>query len=234
MTTSMREPHPEFEGIYDVPEAARYLKASPNGNVVYSVSSAKLIRWIRRGVASPELIDVPGRELLIAFEDLISVRVVAALRACGVRWSEIDRTEEWLRNETGHDRPFATEYLWTGQGDIFVDWKRRLVSASGNGQLALGMLQEYLIPVHGLMFSDETHVAASWEPMTGVTLEPQIQFGSPCIKGTRIPTRAVAGMIAAGDSFDLVSRSYGLSTDEVNAACEWEARVHGEQPAIAA
>ena len=217
----------DYSGIYDVPEVARYIKASTGANALFSVSSAKLIRWIRRGVASPDLVSVPGTELLIAFEDLISMRVVTALRSVGVKWSEIDRTECWLRNEAGHERPFATEYLWTGQGDIFVDWTERLLSASRNGQLALVLLKEYLIPVHGLVFGEKSKVAVSWEPMTGIVLEPMVQFGSPCLKGTRIPARTIAGMIEAGDSVEWVAQSYGLSSDEVKAACDWEARVIG-------
>ena len=69
---------PIFEGIYDVPEAARYLKASVHGDVAYPVTSTKLIRWIRKGLASPELSGDPGRDLLIAFEDLVSLRIIAA------------------------------------------------------------------------------------------------------------------------------------------------------------
>ena len=222
---SAYEPPLIFDGIYDVPEAARYLKAAVHGSLVYSVSSKKLIRWIRRGIASPDLVGLPGAELFIAFEDLISVRVVAALRAAGVGWSEMDRTEQWLRTETGSRRPFATEYLWTGQGQIFVDWTQRLVSASRSGQLALGMLREYLIPIHGLEFSDVTHVATSWEPVDGIVLEPEIQFGTPCLKGTRIPARTVAGMVEAGDSVDWIAKMYDLSHDEVKAACDWESRL---------
>ena len=214
-----------FDGIYDVPEAARYLKAAAYGSVVYSVNSTKLIRWIRRGLASPDLVGLSGTELLIAFEDLISMRVVAALRAVNVSWSEIDKTEGWLRKETGSKRPFATEYLWTGQGQVFVDWTERLVSASRNGQLALGILKEYLIPIHGLVFSGETHVATSWEPLDGIVLEPQIQFGAPCVKGTRIPTRAISGMIEAGDSPEWVAQAYKISKGEVQAAYDWESRL---------
>ena len=219
------EESPAFDGIYDVPEAARYLKAAVHGNLIYSVNSAKLIRWIRRGIASPDLVNLSGIELLIAFEDLISMRVVAALRAVHVRWSEIDKTERWLRDKTGAEQPFATEYLWAGQGQIFIDWTERLVSASRNGQLALGILKEYLIPIHGLVFSGETHVATSWEPLDGIVLEPQIQFGAPCIKGTRIPTRAISGMIEAGDSPAWIAQAYEITRDEVQAAYDWESRL---------
>ena len=212
-------------GIYDPPEAARYLRVGSLWAGEYALDSTTLIRWIRRGLASPELKHVRGRELLLEFNDLISMRVVIALRASGVSWREIRHTEAWLREQTGLSHPLATEDLWTGQGELFVDWTRRLISGSRNGQVAFALLQEYLIPVHGLRFSTETHIASSWEPRAGVLLEPRIQFGAPCIKGTRIPTRTVAGMVEAGDSPDWVAIGFGITTAEVEAACEWESRL---------
>ena len=214
-----------FEGVYDVPETARYLKAAAHAEQLYPVPSGTLIRWIRRGLASPELSDVHGRELLIDFEDVISLRVIAALRAVGVSWLEIYRSGEWLRSATGVSRPFATDWLWAGQGEVFAEWSDLLVSASRHGQLALGLLREYLIPIHGLMFSEATHAATSWEPLNGVVLQPAVQFGSPCVKGTRIPTRTIAGMIEAGDSATWVASAFALAPDEVQAACDWESRL---------
>ena len=219
---------PAFDGIYDVPEAAGYLKAATHGDAVYPVSSTKLIRWIRRGLASEELATMHGVELLIAFEDLVSMRVIAALRSVGVSWFEIKKTEQWLRNETGVQRPFATEIIWAGQGQIFADWTGRLLSASRHGQMALEVLRQYLIPIHGLEFSDSSIVATSWEPLTGILLEPQIQFGAPCIKGTRIPTRTISGMITAGDPVSWITAAFGISDDEVDAACEWESRLRSK------
>ena len=213
---------PRFCGIYGVPEVARYLKAVPHAQDVYPVSSTKLLRWIRRGMASPDLVTAHGTEMVIDFEDLISMRVVASLRAVGVKWTEIRRAREWLQKATRTERPFATEYMWAGQGEVFVDWTHRLISASRRGQYALGILQDYLIPIHGLEFDDDTRLATSWEPVDGVVLQPRIQFGAPCIKGTRIPTRTVWGMVEAGDSVDWVAGAYGISSDEVTAACGWE------------
>ena len=214
-----------FGGIYDVPEAARYLMASEQGKSVYPVSAGKLIAWIRRGVGSPDLVAVPGREVLIEFEDLVSMRVIAALRASGVGWPAIHEAELWLRREAGSERPFATETLWTGQNQIFVEWRRQLVAASSAGQLAFDLLMDYLLPVNGLMFSEETHMATSWEPVSGVLLEPTVQFGAPCIKGTRIPTRTVAGMIEAGDSPEYVARAFDQPIEAVEEACDWERRL---------
>ena len=229
MTTVLHnaETPPVFEGIYDVPEAARYLRAAMHGHIVYSASAAKLIRWIRHGLASHDLIGLPGVDLLIAFEDLISMRVIAALRSAGIGWRAIDRGEQWLREETGAQRPFATEAIWAGQGQVFTKWTEQLLSASRYGQIAFEMLNQYLIPIHGLKFGELSRVAVSWEPTEGVVLEPQVQFGAPCIKGTRIPTRTIFGMVEAGDPLEWVASAYGISSNQVQVAYDWESLVSG-------
>mgnify|MGYP001094329519 CR=1 FL=1 len=81
----------KYEGIYEVPEAACYLRTSMRLATPLNVTSTKLIYWIRRGLTLPDLIEIPGRELLITFEDLISMRVIAALRAAGVSFKKIYR-----------------------------------------------------------------------------------------------------------------------------------------------
>ncbi len=214
---------PAFEGIYDVPAAARYLLAARHATHVYPVTSRTLIAWIRRGLTDPELIGIPGRELLIAFEDLISLRIIMALRAAGVSWARIRKAERWLRDHTGRARPFATQQLWTESSEVFADFGDLLIAASQHGQIAMSLIKEFLIPVHGLQF--ENKIAARWEPLKHVLLDPCIQFGEPCINGTRIPTRSVWDMIRAGDSPDLVRDAYDISARELAAAIEWEQHV---------
>ena len=227
MVTLTHEANPSVfgRGIYDIPEAARYLQAAAHADELYPVSSRKLIDWIRRGLTSPELAEVHGRELLVEFDDLISLRIIAALRAVGVSWEEIRITNQWLREQTGHVRPFATEHLWAGQGQMYVEWTERLISGSRSGQIAFDTLRQYLIPIHGLKFDPASKAAKSWEASDGVVLEPDIQFGAPCIKGTRIPTRTIVGMIEAGDSAHWVARAYGIDPEEVEIALGWESRL---------
>ena len=213
-----------FEGIYDLPEAARYLKAARHSDEVYPVSSTNLTRWIRHGLASPDLRRIQGRDLLIAFEDLISMRVIAALRAAKVSWPAIYTAEQLLRSMTRARRPFATETVWTGQGEVFAEFCSRLISVSRHGQMGLDLLREYLISIHGLTFN-EVHKADTWEPVFGVVFDPLLQFGAPCLKGTRIPTRTISGMIEAGDTASWVAEAYGLSNGEVHTALDWESRL---------
>lgn len=222
MVLDIISPHRhEFEGIYDAPEAAKYIATTLSPRLPFIITSNKVIRWIRYGLADPELEALPGRELLLTFEDLISMRVIAALRAAGVTFKKIYVAEKWLRDRTGHRRPFATEMLWTERSDIFVELKKKLIAASRFGQYAFDILQEYLIPVHGLVF-DQRGVAVSWEPEDEIMLDPLIQFGDPCIKDTRIPTKALWCMVKGGDSVEFVANSYGLTLRQVDRAIVWE------------
>lgn len=216
-------PDTEFAGVYDIPQAVRYIYGSRLAGEVYRVDSKKLIRWIRNGVASQGLAEVPGRRMVITFEDLVSLRVIAALRAANVNFRAIYAAEDWLRRKTGVARPFATEIVWTEGTAIFIELHERLISASRYGQLAMDLLREYLVPVHGLTFRNR--LAATWESADGVLLDPRVQFGAPCVKGTRVPTRSIWGMIEAGDSSGWVAQSYRLSEEEVEAAIAWENRI---------
>jgi len=210
-----------FEGIYEASEASRFIATTLKKITPLNISSRKVIYWIRRGLTDKDLVLVPGRELILNFEDLISMRVIAALRATGVKFSRIYEAEKWLRKVTGHRRPFATEMLWTEKSDIFVDMKRQLIAASRSGQYAMQILEDYLIPVHGISFS-ESHIANTWEPSIDVLLDPLIQFGAPCISGTRIPTRTLWGMIMGGDTIEYVTQSYHLTVKQVQNAIDWE------------
>ena len=145
--------HPvRFEGIYEASEASRIIATTLRIDTPLNISSRKVIYWIRRGLTDRGLVIIPGRELLMTFEDVISMRVIAALRAAGVKFSRIYEAEKWLRKVTGHPKPFATEMLWTEKSDVFVDMKRQLIAASRGGQYAFQILEEYLIPVHGIIF----------------------------------------------------------------------------------
>ena len=220
MTMLMEHPA-RFEGIYEAREASRFIATTLRTDTPLNITSRKVIYWIRRGLTDRDLLIIHGRELLLAFEDVISMRVIAALRAAGVKFPRIYEAEKWLRKVTGHSRPFATEMLWTEKSDIFVDMKRKLIAASRSGQYAFQILEEYLIPVHGIRFNEQ-HVAQTWEPRINILLDPLIQFGAPCIKDTRIPTRTLWGMVMGGDTTEYVAQSYHLTIEQVQNAIDWE------------
>lgn len=212
-----------FVGIYSPPTAARLLLASRDADEVYPVSSRTLVRWAHNGLVTPGLAQVRGREIILTFEDLISLRVIAALRAAKVTWQTIRNAEQWLRSTISYPRPFAREELWTTRSDVFTRFKGMLISASSHGQLAMDIIVDYLIPVSGISFDEQ--IARKWEPRDLIVLDPKVQFGEPCIKGTRIPAQSIASMIRSGDPEKFVMASYGISSDELRAALDWAERV---------
>ena len=217
-------------GIYEVTEAASYLRVTLPKILCSEISltSSKLIRWIRHGLADKSLIDVNGHQMVITFEDLICMRVISFMRSFGISFQAIHRAHSWLEEITGHPRPFATERLWVedlGAMDIYADMENMLAVANRGGQFAFtALVKEKLIPVHNMTF-DEFGVASSWSPDDYIRIDPTIQFGRPCITGTRIPTSDIAGMIEAGDSEEFLAASYGLSVAQVVSAKMWEEKL---------
>jgi len=228
---------PVFEGIYVAPEASLYLIATlkrdvPTRHQVYPARSRNLIRWIRAGLASPELKNVPGRELLITFEDLVSMRVIALLRSLGVSWPKIRRAEQWMRDKTGYRRPFAVERVWTETEDVFAEFPEGFIAASRRGQLAfVELFGQYLQPVEDMTFVryNGVSVAATWTPHEDVMMNPKIQFGEPCIVGTRMRTRILWLMRNGGDSIEYLSRAFNLTVQQIGHALEWEHRLRAVQ-----
>lgn len=227
----------KFKGIYIAPEAAIYLTATLKSDVhierpAYPVNSRNLIRWIRVGLMSPELREIPGRELLIGFEDLISMRVIAILRSLGVSWKRIHKAEDWLREQSGYPRPFAIERVWTETKDVFAEFHEGFIAASRGGQLAFTeMIAQYLKSVQDMIFvpHNGVSVADSWIPHADVMMNPRIQFGEPCVKGTRMRTRVLWQMRNGGDSTSYLIRAFGLTETQVEHALEWEHRLRAVQ-----
>jgi uncharacterized protein (DUF433 family) len=208
-----------FVGIYEAPRAALYLSATTRRRI----SPRRLIRWVRLELASPYLSKVDSRDLLLEFEDLVTLRMVAILNQAGFSISHILRAEQYFRKMTGDPRPFATRPFWTWKHNIFAELEGQLVSGSKAGQQAFAFVREQLKTVD-LEFNDQG-VAALWVPHEDVTLKPTVQFGAPCVAGTRIPTRAIWSMIRGGDREDSVAKAYNLALDKVRHAMEWETRL---------
>lgn len=149
------------------------------------------------------------------------MRVIATLRASGVPFRKIRVAEDWLRNKTGHERPFAVEQMWTESSDVFMEMHDQLVAASRSGQYAMELVREQLIPVHGLTFNSR-QVACMWQPREQIVVDPELQFGQSCISGTGITTSSIIAMVKAGDSPKAIAESYRIGVDEVESALAWE------------
>jgi uncharacterized protein (DUF433 family) len=223
-----------YTGIYTIRDAALYLRSttpppliplrqwSPKRRQFIAPTSRHLAAWLRTGLDEKSGRDGRRRGSTINFTDLVRLRMIVLLRSRGIPHAAIRRAEETARELTRSQEPFVTEQLWTSSTDIFLRFRETLVAASKGPQAVMAFMEEYFTPVHhGLTFG-QGDVADSWRPTAGVLIDPKVQFGAPCIEGTRIPTEAVWALYQAGDSVDALAEMYRVKHREIEAAIAWE------------
>lgn len=212
---------PRFLGTYSVPNAALYIYATMANGTRFKLTTRHLYFWVREGLAGGYLTGTKNGHLFITFKDLVSLRIVAAMRANGIKPREISIAEDELRKMFGWEYPFTMADIWTAKPDVFIKVKGILLSASRHMQAAMDFFEQYLQPVHGLTF-DLFGSSAAWEPHRGILLDPQVQFGEPCIQGTRVPTQVISSFYKAGDSVDELAYMYELNKSQLEDAIVWE------------
>ena len=70
----------------------------------------------------------------------------------------------------------------------------------------------------------------SMEVYPGITMDPAVRFGKPCIKGTRIDVATVLGRFAAGEKIEDIEDDYQLSRDQIMAALAYATHVTEHLP----
>ena len=64
----------------------------------------------------------------------------------------------------------------------------------------------------------------------GIVVDPEVRFGRPVIKGTRVPIDIVLGQLAAGLTVEAVAGEYGVTRDAVLAVLRYAAeRIASEE-----
>ena len=159
-----------------------------------------------------------------SFADLISLFVVRQLLREGVPPRNIRAAEKYLRQRWVLERPFIRcETIQTDGKHVWVDREvipGQIESADQHGQQAL--LEPIRASLKSVHFHDGS--AAYWAPMSGVVVDPRIQFGEPVVRGTRIPTSAVAGVVRNLGKEEAMLR-FGLGKSLIDSAVAFEERV---------
>jgi uncharacterized protein (DUF433 family) len=70
----------------------------------------------------------------------------------------------------------------------------------------------------------------SMEVYPGITMDPEVRFGKPCIKATRVDVATVLGRFAAGDKIEDIQEDYQLTRDQVMAALAYATHVAEHLP----
>jgi uncharacterized protein (DUF433 family) len=63
------------------------------------------------------------------------------------------------------------------------------------------------------------------EVFPGISMDPDVRFGKPCLSGTRIDVATIVGALAAGETIDTVAAEYALTVEHVRTALAYAAHV---------
>ena len=226
------ENRPSSSGVYAAQDAAVLINATapvihdlPSGlHPLPLVTTRHVYRWAREGLSGRYLEGLRGREVALTFRDLVTLRMVAVFRSYGVRPKEIRDTHHKLQQARGWAHPFAMEPVWISGLDIIIRENNIPIAPSRNWQIALDFIDQFVGPVHHLLFGPSKQ-AIAWEPEPGILLDPAISFGEPCLKRTRVPTETLWALHSAGDSTEAIANAYNLPRDKVESAIAWEEKL---------
>ena len=56
------------------------------------------------------------------------------------------------------------------------------------------------------------------EIFPGISMDPGIRFGKPCLTGTRIDVATVVEALAAGESIEAVRDAYAVTSEQIQSA----------------
>jgi uncharacterized protein (DUF433 family) len=213
---------------YRIMEAARYAGVSSQTVADWHSSNKTNRAKLSHRIARAEL----------SYMQLIEVAVVAAFRKAGVPLKRIYEAREYVRGQLKSEYPFAQHRFKSDGRHILMDYdqfdpksgKGKLSSASENGQLAwseiMGRLQEFQYEHDG--------IALFWRVggrSSHVVIDPRISFGAPSVKG--VPTWAIKGRAAAGESTSEIADDFGIARSLVSAALKFEGVAVGPRTAWA-
>lgn len=68
------------------------------------------------------------------------------------------------------------------------------------------------------------------EVFPGITMDPRVRFGKPCLTGTRLDAASIVAALGAGDSAEEVQAELGITREQVLTAIRYAAHVAAHLP----
>ena len=177
-------------------------------------------RWLQLERSEADISAVKDQPL-VSFLDLISLRSVAAFRQLGLKLGQVRKGADYMRDVLGFEYPLASEDLKTDGVNMYFVQGAHLLAVDVGGQIgAQEFLSRYLQDVKYKPLAGNRRLAAAWEP-PGVSIDPRIQRGAPCVAGSRVQIALLQRYVEAGDSAEQLADLFELDRKEVCRALRW-------------
>ncbi len=171
--------------------------------------------------------------LSLSFVNLVEVHVLDALRRYHrLSLPRIRAALRYLGSLYPRSRhPLAELDLRTDGFSLFVNHLSQLVNVTDDGQLAMTILEAYLVRIE----RDLDHLPIRLFPFTRrrenfvpadepriVVIDPEVAFGRPTLAESGTPTDVIAERFRAGESILELAEDYGRTSTEIEEALRCE------------
>ncbi len=214
-------------GIYSVAEAA----------ILLGAPQAKVRGWIDgwRGSNKPAVITNDlgwvDKQLALSFANLMELRFVTFFANAGVKLHEIRAIMDEVRDAMQRPHPFATNIVFKTDGvKVVADIAKR------NGVNDIYDLRSKNYELETVIYKslregvvyDPKGMAQAWYPRKflapNVLIHPSVAFGQPALKGSGIPTEAIADTARAEGSVEMAAAIFEISAKRAHEAVNFEER----------
>ncbi|MBI5364943.1 MAG: DUF433 domain-containing protein [Planctomycetes bacterium] len=182
-----------------------------------------------RSRRSQPVIDLADKkQRFLSFQNLVELHVLSAIRRQHrIPLQNVRRAVEFLEKRLRTHHPLATRKILTDGRDLLVELGPHFLNLSRGGQVELGIVDAYLERIefgrHGellRLFPFTTVVIA--EDARTIVIDPRVQFGRPCIRGTGVPTSSIADRFHAGETIASLVDDFGVTREQVEDAIRYE------------
>jgi uncharacterized protein (DUF433 family)/DNA-binding transcriptional MerR regulator len=182
------------------------------------VTGRQVYSWITKGLATP--VPVADEDFaVLSFDDLVSLEIVRRFRGLGASLQKVRRFNNKLHDEfPSFDHPFAYRIFFTDGAAIWAkvgDGPSDVVEVVGRHPQQYAWRDAILTFAKAIRWSEDTPARATgWRLNQWVEIDPQVQFGAPVVRGTRVTARTIGANLREG-SPEEVADWYGLDVESV-------------------
>lgn len=178
----------------------------------------------------------------MTFAEMLTLRLVRAFRLTGLGLPTIKRVAERATQDFGIPMPFVSRRFRTDGQKVFIELREQ---PAANDEPLLSKRERKVIEVltgqhqfaevvEPSLFANvdwQDDLASTWWPLGhdhAVVLDPKVLFGAPRIKGTSIPTAALARAVSAEgggpEAIEAVAAWFDTPPANVSEAVDFEDR----------
>jgi uncharacterized protein (DUF433 family) len=213
---------------YNLSEAARYL----------GMTETRLRNWFtgyyyptgsgERRWAEPILKPADASSQSLSFYDIASAHVVLGFRGKKISLKAVREAIRYYVTEIDPQRyPLLSEDFYTFGKDIIIEKLGQHISLTKPGQLAISRIVErYLDRIER---DPHTKMPVRFAPLRSpslrghdvIVIDPNVSYGKPVIRGTRITAEFIARRNQSGESVSALVKDYKLSRRVIEEAISY-------------